>query len=323
MLTYKQAGVDIDAGDELVKRIQKFCPNIGGFGGLYPHGDGFLVAGTDGVGTKLKIAFAMDKHDTIGIDLVAMNVNDVLTVGAKPLFFLDYFATSTLDVDTAEQVIKGIIAGCEEAGCPLLGGETAELPGLYHEGEYDLAGFCVGSVSKEDKIDGEKIVAGDLIVGIPSSGIHSNGYSLVRAVIDKCGASLHAPFEECGKTLGELLLTPTRIYVKMIHSLLEEYAIKGMAHITGGGMPGNIPRIFPKGIGATLTKGSWTIPRIFSWLQEKGDVPEDEMYLTFNMGIGMVLVMGREEALRLCSTHKELSIIGETLSGEGIRWKQQ
>jgi len=319
-LTYKEAGVDIDAGDEFVERLKKRFPDIGGFGGLYPLNDQYLVASTDGVGTKLKLAFQMGKHDTIGIDLVAMNVNDILTTGAKPLFFLDYYATSKLHVDDAEKVLSGIAEGCAQAGCLLLGGETAEMPGFYHPGEYDLAGFCVGIVNKDDHIDGRSIQAGDSIVGIPSSGIHSNGYSLVRKVLDENNVSLNQKCDFSEQSIGELLLTPTTIYVKEIFKLLEEVEIRGMAHITGGGLLDNIPRILPKGLGIALDKDSWTIPPLFTWLQHLGNIPDSEMVRTFNLGIGMALIMPSHEAAALCKANIRYTIIGEVVQGEGAAW---
>ena len=296
MIRYKEAGVDIDAGTELVKRLQKLCPEIGGFGGLYPFGDNYLVASTDGVGTKLKVAFAQGRHDTIGIDLVAMCVNDILTSGARPLFFLDYFATSKLDVDQAEQVLSGVIKGCQEAGCVLLGGETAEMPGFYQPGEYDISGFAVGVVSKKDLIDGSQIKSGDALVGIASKGLHSNGFSLARKVL---------------KELHPELLTPTRIYVQKVHNILQRYTIKGMAHITGGGITGNVPRMLPDGLDGRIKKGSWNIPSIFHTVQTH--VEEDEMYRTFNMGVGMVLALDPEDAQKLCDQEEDCFIIGEVV----------
>jgi len=308
MVTYKDAGVDIDAGAELVKRLQKICPEIGGFGGLYPLGDQYLVASTDGVGTKLKLAFDQNRHDSIGIDLVAMCVNDIITTGAKPLFFLDYYATSQLDVDQAEQVLGGVIRGCKEAGCVLLGGETAEMPGFYQPGEYDISGFAVGVVPKEDLIDGKEITLGDLLVGIPSSGVHSNGYSLVRKILSLSGEDFR-----------EELLAPTRIYVEMIQKFQKEFHLKGISHITGGGLTENIPRMF-RGMGAHLHKSNWEISPIFHWLQEVGNVSEEEMFRTFNMGIGMVLVLSPEEAKKLCAANPECQVIGEVTKDKGVIW---
>ncbi|KAH9534885.1 hypothetical protein CY35_17G026300 [Sphagnum magellanicum] len=323
-LTYKDAGVDIDAGTELVRRIAAMAPGIGGFGGLYPFGDSYLVAGTDGVGSKLKLAFEMGIHDTIGIDLVAMSVNDIITSGAKPMFFLDYFATSHLDVDVAEQVIKGIVEGCRQSDCALLGGETAEMPGFYAEGEYDLSGFAVGSVKKEDLIDGSTITAGDVLVGLPSSGVHSNGFSLVRKVIAKCGASLNDKLPASDISVGEALLTPTTIYVKQVLELLSKGGIKGIAHITGGGFTDNIPRIFPQGLGVTVNTGSWEVPPIFKWLQEKGAVEDAEMRRTFNMGIGMVLIVAKDVAESIVSGERgsgKYYVLGHITKGEGVTYQ--
>lgn len=319
MLTYKTSGVDIDAGTELVERIKKMCPSIGGFGGLFPLGDSFLVAGTDGVGTKLKIALAAGKHDSIGIDLVAMCVNDIITSGAKPLFFLDYFATSKLDVDQAEEVIKGILRGCKESNCILLGGETAEMPGFYQEGEYDIAGFAVGIVHKNDLIDGSTIESGDVIVGIPSTGIHSNGYSLVRRIIYDNNIQTNLPIMDLKEPLIETLLRPTALYVETIQEILKHHKIKGIAHITGGGLPENAPRMLPKDLGIIIDKKSWTVPKIFQWLQKTGNVPEDEMFRTFNMGIGMTLALSSQEAESLCNKYPEYKIIGKVINGEGCQ----
>src|SRR3989344_1901851 len=296
-LTYQEAGVDIDAGNELVRRIKRMTAGskakasaIGGFSGLFPMpksaGQSFLSGCCDGVGTKLKIAFLLDKHDTVGIDLVAMNVNDLICVGAKPLFFLDYFACGKLDVGTAEKVIRGIFNGCEESGCALLRGETAEMPGFYKEGEYDLAGFAVGWAAKKSVLDGKRVKAGDVLLGLPSSGFHSNGYSLVRKVFS----------EPEIRALGAELIAPTKIYVKPVLSVLESKksvlkgAIKAVAHITGGGWYENIPRVIPRGFSVRVRKGSWPVLDIFKKLQAKGNVDETEMYRTFNMGIGLVMV---------------------------------
>jgi phosphoribosylformylglycinamidine cyclo-ligase len=320
MTTYKSAGVDIEAGTELVERLKTLCPEIGGFNGLYPLGDNYLVASTDGVGTKLKLAFALEVHDTIGIDLVAMNVNDILTAGAKPLFFLDYFATSRLIVDKGEQILNGILQGCKEAECVLLGGETAEMPGFYHEGEYDLAGFVVGLVAKKDLIDGRTIKTGDALVGIASSGFHSNGFSLIRKVIESSNAHLDQPFEKTGQSLGQALLTPTRIYVKKIFNILKQYKIKGMAHITGGGFNDNIHRMLPPGLAPGINKKSWAVPSIFRWVQKEGAIFEEEMFRTFNMGIGMVLAMDPIDAKALCQSEKDCWTIGQVVQGDGIVW---
>ncbi|MCC7326938.1 MAG: phosphoribosylformylglycinamidine cyclo-ligase [Burkholderiales bacterium] len=308
-LSYRDAGVDIDAGDTLVERIKPFAKRtlrpevlagIGGFGGLVEIGKRFrepvLVAGTDGVGTKLMLAFALGRHDTIGIDLVAMSVNDILVQGAEPLFFLDYFACGKLDVDVATDVIRGIAAGCEMAGCALIGGETAEMPGMYPEGEYDLAGFAVGVVEKSAIIDGRGIAAGDVVLGIASSGPHSNGFSLIRRIVAASGADLASPFD--ATTLGAALLAPTRIYVKPVLSLLQEVPVKGMAHITGGGLQDNVPRMLPPGTQARLTRSAWQRPAIFDWLQRHGNIADDEMHRVFNCGIGMVVVVAAAHAER-------------------------
>ncbi|MCM2326513.1 MAG: phosphoribosylformylglycinamidine cyclo-ligase [Lysobacter sp.] len=306
-LTYRDAGVDIDAGDELVERIKPFAKRtmrpevlstLGGFGALVEvskkYKNPVMVSGTDGVGTKLKLAFRMKKHDTIGIDLVAMSVNDVLVTGAEPIFFLDYFACGKLRVDVAADVVKGVAAGCEQAGCALIGGETAEMPGLYDPNEYDLAGFALGLVEKDRIIDGSTIVPGDAVVGLASSGVHSNGFSLVRKILAVTEASLEDAFD--GRTLGEALLEPTRIYVKPVLALLDKMPLKGIAHITGGGLVENVPRVLPANTAVRLEKARWPRPAVFDWLQTQGNVPEAEMHRTFNCGIGMVLVMAREHA---------------------------
>ncbi|GER24635.1 phosphoribosylformylglycinamidine cyclo-ligase [Striga asiatica] len=315
-LTYKDAGVDIDTGSELVKRIAKMAPGIGGFGGLFPLGDSYLVAGTDGVGTKLKLAFETGIHDTIGIDLVAMSVNDIVTSGAKPLFFLDYFATSLLDVDLAEKVIKGIVDGCQQSDCALLGGETAEMPDFYAEGEYDLSGFAVGIVKKDSVIDGKNIEAGDILIGLPSSGVHSNGFSLVRS-----GLSLKENLPGTNVTLGEALMAPTAIYVKQVLDIISEGGVKGIAHITGGGFTDNIPRVLPKGLGALIYKNSWTVPPVFKWIQKAGKIEDAEMRRTFNMGIGMVLVMEKNAAFQVICSKKSAFCIGQVISGEGVSYR--
>jgi phosphoribosylformylglycinamidine cyclo-ligase len=308
-LTYRDAGVDIDAGDALVERIKPFAKRtlrpevlagIGGFGGLVEIGKRFrepvLVSGTDGVGTKLMLAFALDRHDTVGIDLVAMSVNDILVQGAEPLFFLDYFACGKLDVDVAAAVIKGIATGCEQAGCALIGGETAEMPGMYREGEYDLAGFAVGVVEKSGIIDGRSIVPGDAVLGIASSGPHSNGFSLIRRIVEASGADLHSPFD--ATTIGGALLAPTRIYVKPVLALMHDMPVKGMAHITGGGLLENVPRMLPPGMQARLSRSTWERPAIFDWLQRHGNVADDEMHRVFNCGVGMVVVVAAQHADR-------------------------
>jgi len=307
-LTYREAGVDIDAGDELVERIKPFAKKtlrpevltgIGGFGALVEvskkYQNPVMVAGTDGVGTKLKIAFRLKKHDTIGIDLVAMSVNDILVSGAEPIFFLDYFACSKLDVGVASDVVKGIAEGCERANCALIGGETAEMPGMYDPNEYDLAGFAVGLVEKAKIIDGTKIVAGDRIIGLASSGLHSNGYTLVRKVVAVSGADLYDTFDGT-RTLGEAILEPTRIYVKPVLATLAKVAVKGVAHITGGGLTENIPRVLPENVCARLETALWPRPAIFEWLQRKGDIEDAEMQRTFNCGLGMVLIVAAEDA---------------------------
>ena len=306
-LTYRDAGVDIDAGDALVERIKPFAKRtmrpevlggIGGFGALVEvskkYRNPVMVSGTDGVGTKLKLAFQMAKHDTIGIDLVAMSVNDILVSGAEPVFFLDYFACGRLTVDVAADVVKGIALGCEQSGCALIGGETAEMPGMYADGEYDLAGFAVGLVEKDRILTGASITAGDVVIGMASSGVHSNGYSLVRKILDLSGADLGASFD--GRTLGEALLEPTRLYVKPVLALMEKATVKGLAHITGGGLVENIPRVLPENVCARLEKSRWPRPAVFGWLQENGRVPEAEMHRTFNCGIGMVAVVAKAEA---------------------------
>lgn len=322
-LTYKDAGVDIDAGSELVRRIAKMAPGIGGFGGLYPLGDSFLVAGTDGVGTKLKLAFETGIHETIGIDLVAMSVNDIVTSGAKPLFFLDYFATSHLDVDLAEKVIKGIVDGCQQSDCALLGGETAEMPDFYANGEYDLSGFAVGIVKKDSVIDGKNIVAGDVLIGLPSSGVHSNGFSLVRRVLARSGLSLKDQLPGAAVTLGEALMAPTVIYVKQVLDIIGKGGVKGIAHITGGGFTDNIPRVFPEGLGAVIYKDSWNVPAVFKWIQQAGKIEDAEMSRTFNMGIGMVLVMSKEASQRILEDANGAYTayrIGEVVNGEGVSY---
>src|SRR5215208_5894678 len=301
MTTYRDSGVDIDAGDEFVDRIKPlvrstFRPEVltdlGGFGGLFAfqakkYQDPVLVSGTDGVGTKLKIAFQMDKHDTVGIDLVAMCVNDIAVSGAEPLFFLDYFATGKLSVSKAHEVVKGIAEGCRQAGCALIGGETAEMPSFYPEGEYDLAGFAVGAVDRPKLIDGRTIQPGDALVGLASSGLHSNGYSLARRVLfDQAKLTVASKVPELDRPVGEVLLTPTRIYAKQILALVQEFPIKGIAHITGGGITENLPRVFPKGVRAQIHPSRWPMPAIFSVISTLGSVEGEEMYRVFNMGIG-------------------------------------
>jgi len=305
-LTYRDAGVDIDAGDALVERIKPLArrtlrpevmAGIGGFGALCSlperYREPVLVSGTDGVGTKLKLAFELGAHDTVGIDLVAMSVNDILVQGAEPLFFLDYFACGKLDVEVAAAVVAGIAAGCEQAGCALIGGETAEMPDMYPDGEYDLAGFAVGVVEKSEILDGRDIRAGDVVIGIGSSGPHSNGYSLIRRIVRDSAADLDGTF--AGSTLGRTLLTPTTIYVRPLLALCREVTVKGMAHITGGGITGNLPRILGEALSARLQAGSWQRPPVFDWLQAQGAVADDEMHRVFNCGIGMCVVVSADK----------------------------
>jgi phosphoribosylformylglycinamidine cyclo-ligase len=299
--------VDIDAGDALVEAIKPYAKRtmrpevlagIGGFGALVEiskkYREPVLVAGTDGVGTKLKLAFQLKRHDTVGIDLVAMSVNDVLVQGAEPLFFLDYFACGKLDLASATEVIKGVARGCELAGCALIGGETAEMPSMYPAGEYDLAGFAVGVVEKSAIIDGREIVAGDAVLGLASSGAHSNGYSLIRAIIERAKTDLQADFH--GRPLADVLLEPTRIYVKPLLALMRQIKVKGLAHITGGGLVENIPRALPTGVSAVLQKSAWPMPPLFNWLQRHGGVAEREMHRVFNCGIGMTLIVAEADA---------------------------
>ena len=309
-LSYRDAGVDISAGDELVERIKPFAKktmregvlsNLGGFGALFEipkrYREPVLVSGTDGVGTKLKLAFDLHRHDTVGIDLVAMSANDVLVQGAEPLFFLDYFGCGKLDVDTATRVIAGIAKGCEYAGCALIGGETAEMPGMYPDGEYDLAGFAVGAVEKSQIITGQNIVPGDVVLGLASSGAHSNGYSLVRKILARARPDLDAPFDG-NRTLADALMEPTRIYVKPVLALIATLPVKGIAHITGGGLTENIPRVLPEAVKAVVEQSAWHRPELFRWLQREGQVAESEMHRVFNCGIGMCLVVAREHAVQ-------------------------
>jgi phosphoribosylformylglycinamidine cyclo-ligase len=310
-ITYKDAGVDIEAGNSFVNMIKPlvkstFRPEvmaeIGGFGGLFSlnaskYKNPVLVSGTDGVGTKLKLAFMADCHDTVGIDLVAMCVNDIIVQGAEPLFFLDYLATGRLLPEKAAQVVRGIADGCRQAGCALIGGETAEMPGFYSDGEYDIAGFTVGVVDRENIIDGSSIAVGNRLIGIASSGLHSNGFSLARKLVfERLGLSINAPFPGTARTVAEELLTPTRIYVRSVLNLLKDFRINGIAHITGGGLLENIPRILPRGCQATIHLNTWNRPVLFNVLQEAGNVERDEMYRAFNMGIGMVLSVSENEA---------------------------
>jgi phosphoribosylformylglycinamidine cyclo-ligase len=312
-LSYRDAGVDIDAGDRLVENIKPYAKRtmrpevlsgIGGFGGLVEiskkYREPVLVSGTDGVGTKLKLAFELNRHDTVGIDLVGMSVNDILVQGAEPLFFLDYFACGKLNVDAATEVIKGIAYGCEQAGCALIGGETAEMPGMYPVGEYDLAGFAVGVVEKANIITGENIKPGDVVLGMASNGAHSNGYSLVRKIIERSQPDLNVKFDG-ERTLADCIMAPTRIYVKPLLALMQSLTIKGMAHITGGGLTENVPRVLPTNVVAVLDSKTWDTPKLFKWLREQGNVAEQEMFRTFNCGIGMVVVVSQSDAANAIS----------------------
>jgi phosphoribosylformylglycinamidine cyclo-ligase len=334
-LSYKDAGVDIDAGDALVERIKPMAKKtlregvlagIGGFGALFEvpkrYKEPVLVSGTDGVGTKLKLAFQVNKHDTVGQDLVAMSVNDILVQGAEPLFFLDYFACGQLDVDTAAAVVSGIARGCELSGCALIGGETAEMPGMYPAGEYDLAGFAVGAVEKSQILTGQSIRPGDIVLGLASSGPHSNGYSLVRKIVERSGVNLQADAgtvlgaDYQGRPFGHVLLEPTRIYVKPLLAALQALpgAIKGMAHITGGGLTENVPRVLPESVMAVIEAKAWARPAVFQWLQQEGGVAEAEMHRTFNCGIGMVLVVAPDQVQAVIGL---LSAAGEQVSQIG------
>ena len=306
-LSYKDAGVDIDAGNALVERIKgvakrtrrpEVMAGLGGFGALCELPSGYrepvLVSGTDGVGTKLKLAMDLGIHDSIGIDLVAMCVNDLIVAGAEPLFFLDYYATGALNIDTAAAVVEGIGKGCELSGCSLVGGETAEMPGMYEGDDYDLAGFCVGVVEKSEIIDGSAVASGDCLIGLPSSGPHSNGYSLIRKIIEVSGADINAAFAD--STLGATLLTPTRIYVKPLLSLMKEFKVKALSHITGGGLLENLPRVIPENCKAIIQRDSWEQPEIFNWLQSEGNIDATEMYRTFNCGVGMIICVSANDA---------------------------
>ena len=333
-LTYAGAGVDIEAANRAVKLLAEHVKSthrpgvlggIGGFGGLFrlpldKCREPVLVGGTDGVGTKLRLAFALDIHDTIGIDAVAMCVNDILVQGAEPLFFLDYLAVGKLEPEQVAAIVSGVAAGCREAGCALLGGETVEMPGFYPPGEYDLAGFAVGMVEAEKIIDGSTIVPGDIILGLPSSGLHSNGFSLARkALLEEAKYSLDRYFPELGRTLGEELLTPTKIYVKEVLPLLDRYPIKGLAHITGGGLVENIPRILPPGCRARIQCTSWQVPPIFQLIRQAGRISTAEMYRVFNMGIGMAIIAAPEVAqgIRASFGGSPPPVIGEIVAGEG------
>jgi len=320
-LSYRDAGVDIDAGDSLVERIKPFAKRtmrpgvlagIGGFGALFEISKNYqepvLVSGTDGVGTKLRLAFELNRHDTVGIDLVAMSVNDILVQGAEPLFFLDYFACGKLDVDTAASVIQGIAKGCELSGCALIGGETAEMPGMYPAGEYDLAGFAVGVVEKSKIINGSTIKPGDIVLGLASSGAHSNGYSLLRKIIERSKPDMNADFH--GRPLADVVMEPTHLYVKPLLALMRALPVKGMAHITGGGLLDNVPRILGEDLMAVLEKSAWQRPPLFDWLQREGGVAEEEMHRVFNCGIGMVVVVAPEHESQATALLKEA---GETV----------
>lgn len=330
-ITYRDAGVDIDAGDELVERIKprvrrsmrpEVLGGIGGFGALVEvpldrYRKPVLVSGTDGVGTKLRLAIDSRRHDGVGIDLVAMCVNDVIVQGAEPLFFLDYFASGKLDVDVGERVVAGIIEGCVQAGCALVGGETAEMPGMYHGADYDLAGFCVGVVEKDAIIDGSRTRAGDLVLGLPSSGPHSNGFSLIRKILQVAAADLEADVD--GVSLIDRLMAPTRIYVKPLLQLLREVTVHGVSHITGGGLVDNIPRVLPEGLEVVLNRSSWRREVVFEWLQREGKVADAEMYRVFNCGIGMTVQVAASDADRaigvLSAAGQEALIIGEVRAG--------
>lgn len=317
-LTYKQSGVDVEAGDRLVDRIKPLAARtripeqlagVGGFAGLcgLPAGmkEPILVSGTDGVGTKLKVAIQTGRHDTVGIDLVAMCVNDVITCGARPLFFLDYFATGKLDVATAERVIAGIAKGCEDAGCALLGGETAEMPGFYGDGEYDLAGFSVGVVERSAILDGTKVVAGDALIGVASSGLHSNGYSLVRKALERAAIGWDHRPEGWNESVLDAVIRPTRIYARAMKALLAACDVHAISHITGGGLPGNVPRVLPDGLGVELEIASWPRPPVFDLIQRAGDIAEDEMRLAFNIGLGLVIALPEGDVERALGTLNE------------------
>ncbi|WP_282040482.1 phosphoribosylformylglycinamidine cyclo-ligase [Halomonas alimentaria] len=332
-LSYKDAGVDIDAGNALVDRIKgvakrttrpEVMGGLGGFGALCELPTGYrepvLVSGTDGVGTKLRLAMDLGRHDTIGIDLVAMCVNDLVVAGAEPLFFLDYYATGKLDVDIAADVVDGIGAGCEKAGCALVGGETAEMPGMYEGSDYDLAGFCVGVVEKSEILDGHKVAEGDVLLGMASSGPHSNGYSLIRKILEVSGAALDT--ELAGESLADALMAPTRIYVKPLLSLIRESGVPvhALSHITGGGLTENLPRVLPEGLAARVDVSAWQRPAVFQWLREQGNVAEEEMYRVLNCGIGMVIVVPAEKAdqarAHLQAQGEAVYRIGEIVAGE-------
>ena len=338
--SYEAAGVNLEAGYEVVKRIKKHVAstaragvmgNIGAFGGMFDlaslgYKEPILVSGTDGVGTKLKIAFEMDKHDTVGVDAVAMCVNDVLAQGAEPLFFLDYVAVGHNEPYKVEAIVSGVAEGCRQAGCALIGGETAEMPGMYEGGEYDIAGFTCGVVERSKLIDGTKVAVGDVLVGIASSGVHSNGFSLVRKVVADGGLDLHQAYPETGeKLLGEVLLTPTRIYVRQVLQVIAECDVHGISHITGGGFDENIPRILLDGQGVEVTEGSWEILPVFRLLERVGGLPHREMFNIFNMGIGMVIALPESDAQKaidlLTAAGEKASVIGKVVEGEGVTIK--
>lgn len=338
--SYEASGVNLEAGYEVVSRIKKHVASttrpgcmggIGAFGGMFDLGSlGYrhpvLVSGTDGVGTKLKLAFLLDRHDTIGIDAVAMCVNDVLAQGAEPLIFLDYVAVGKNHPEVVEAIVSGVAEGCRQAGCALIGGETAEMPGMYAPDDYDIAGFTVGAVEKDNLIDGSKVAEGDVIIGLPSTGVHSNGFSLVRKIIKDAGLDLSRPDSRTGEsTLGEVLLTPTAIYVKPVLSLMKEVDVHGVAHITGGGFDENIPRILPEGLGADIKEGSWEILPVFRLLEEEGKVPHREMFNIFNMGIGMAIAVAPEDADKALENLRKSglkpAVIGEVVIGNGVTIK--
>lgn len=334
--TYKDAGVDIEAGNRAVEKIKPavvrtwrpgVLGGIGGFGGLFKidrqkYPDPVLVAGTDGVGTKLRLAFDLGVHNTIGQDAVAMCVNDVLVQGAEPLFFLDYLAVGKLIPDRVAEIVEGVAEGCRQAGCALIGGETAEMPGFYAEQEYDIAGFCVGVVNQDQLIDGSEIKAGDILIGLKSSGLHSNGFSLVRKIFEGCPLSEVWP--ELGEPLGKVLLTPTRIYVRQVLAVLEKIRVPGMVHVTGGGLTENIPRILPPGLGVEIRTSSWEPPAIFKLLQTRGQVEREEMFRTFNMGIGFIIIAHPQEEKDIFQILKTMGeeplIIGTVVPGQGVKY---
>lgn len=338
-MDYKEAGVDVEAGYSAVKLMKQYVTKtydknvlggLGSFGGFYalnddPKGD-VLVAGTDGVGTKLKYAFVLDKHDTIGIDAVAMCVNDVVCQGARPLIFLDYIAIPKLIPEKVAEIVKGVAEGCLQSNCALIGGETAEMPGFYTEGEYDIAGFCCGIVKRDKVINGALIQEGDTIIGLASSGIHSNGYSLVRKLFPPVKEELERFYPELNSTLGEALLTPTRIYVKTILSIIDRHEIKGIAHITGGGFIENIPRVLPEGLGAIVDTNSYELPALFKLIQERAKISDEKMHNTFNMGIGMILVVDKKIASEVLKDLEKLGekacVLGKVIKGSGVEFKK-